>query len=160
MRNRQEKRVANPERGVAAVEFAILAPIMLMLLLATAEFGRALYEYNTLAKAVRDGVRYYASNAIEGTTGVIPTSDPYAIQTQQATRNLIVYGNTAGTGTPVLNQFTVTQITFPTPPEPLDVVVRAQYPYQPIFSYLPTFGLGSAISTNFTFSVVETMRAL
>lgn len=45
-------------RGVVAVEMALLLALMLVLILGVAEFGRALYQYNTLAKAVRDAARH------------------------------------------------------------------------------------------------------
>ena len=40
-----------PQRGVAIIEFVITLPLLLLLLLATAEIGRALFQYNTLTKA-------------------------------------------------------------------------------------------------------------
>ena len=44
------------QRGIATIEFAICAPILLLLMLATVEVGRMLIQYNTLNKAVRDDV--------------------------------------------------------------------------------------------------------
>lgn len=48
------------ERGAAAVEFAILLPLLLMLVLGTIEFGRAYNAQITLTNAARDGVRVMA----------------------------------------------------------------------------------------------------
>jgi hypothetical protein len=48
------------QKGVAAVEFAILLPLLLLIVFGITEFGRALYAYNTLVKATRDAARYYA----------------------------------------------------------------------------------------------------
>ena len=45
-------------QGAAAVELALLLIPMLILILGVAEFGRALYQYNTLTKAVRDAARH------------------------------------------------------------------------------------------------------
>jgi len=61
------------EGGTAAIELAIALPLLLLTLLATAELGRMLSQYDTLNKAVRGGARYLATNAISagGTTGVI-----------------------------------------------------------------------------------------
>ena len=50
------------ERGAAAVEFAILAPILIMLLLGIMEFGRAYNAQITLSNAAREGVRVMAIN--------------------------------------------------------------------------------------------------
>ncbi len=75
------------QNGVALVEFALILPLLLLLTLITVEFGRAIWEYNTLTKSVRDAARYLSLQ----TPG---TKIPEA-------RNLLVYGNTAGTGTPL-----------------------------------------------------------
>lgn len=45
-------------QGAVAVEMALLLALMLVLILGVAEFGRALYQYNTLAKSVRDAARH------------------------------------------------------------------------------------------------------
>lgn len=45
-------------RGAAAVEMALVLVSMFVLILGVAEFGRALYQYNTLTKAVRDAARH------------------------------------------------------------------------------------------------------
>src|SRR5688572_17773041 len=77
------------ERGIQLVELAIVLPVLLILFAATAEFGRFFYEYTTLSKAARNGTRYVATGA------VCPNVDA-------AAKNLVVYGNTAGTGAPVI----------------------------------------------------------
>jgi Flp pilus assembly protein TadG len=48
------------ERGAVAVEFAILLPLLLMIVLGTIEFGRAYNAQITLTNAARDGVRVMA----------------------------------------------------------------------------------------------------
>ncbi|MDQ0690148.1 TadE family protein [Arthrobacter sp. W4I7] len=75
------------ERGAAAVEFAILLPLLLMLVLGTIEFGRAYNAQITLTNAARDGVRVMAiandpasakiaaKNAAASVSTSIPTSD-------------------------------------------------------------------------------------
>ena len=53
------------ERGAVAVEFAILAPVLIMLLLGIVEFGRAYNAQASLSAAAREGVRVMAiSNSI------------------------------------------------------------------------------------------------
>jgi len=49
-----------PERGAVAVEFAILAPVLIMILLGIMEFGRAYQVQTTLSNAAREGVRVMA----------------------------------------------------------------------------------------------------
>jgi Flp pilus assembly protein TadG len=73
------------QHGVALVEFAFVLPLLLVLSLVSAELGRAVYRYNTTAKAVRDAVRYLS----------VQTPGTHVAEA----RNLILYGNVAGTGT-------------------------------------------------------------
>jgi Flp pilus assembly protein TadG len=50
------------ERGASAVEMAIVAPFLLILLLGIVEFGFVFGEYNELRHAVREGARFAAVN--------------------------------------------------------------------------------------------------
>jgi Flp pilus assembly protein TadG len=59
-REDEVQQMQNNERGAAAVEFAILLPLLLMLVLGTIEFGRAYNAQITLTNAARDGVRVMA----------------------------------------------------------------------------------------------------
>jgi Flp pilus assembly pilin Flp len=86
--------------GAAMVEFALILPLLLSLTLITTEFGRAMYQYNTLTKSVRDAVRYLS----------IQTPGTHLIEA----RNLMVYGNTAGTGTPLALGLTTSHVPDPT----------------------------------------------
>jgi Flp pilus assembly protein TadG len=144
------------ERGVATVEFAVVLPLMLLLILGVTEIGRAIVRYNAVTKAVRDGARYAAAQALLGTTGVVNVDA--ALQSDVA--NLVVYGNTAGTGSPLVEGLTTAQITV------VDagggtIRVDADYPYQPFTgSTLPTFGLGPDTALGFNMQASVSMRAL
>jgi Flp pilus assembly protein TadG len=61
------------QRGLAMVEFAIVLPILLIILFMVAEIGRALYQYNTLSKAVGDAARHFSVHhaAVDGDDQVI-----------------------------------------------------------------------------------------
>jgi Flp pilus assembly protein TadG len=48
------------ERGASAVEFAFILPLLLVLVLGIAEFGRAFQVQGTLSAAAREGVRMMA----------------------------------------------------------------------------------------------------
>jgi Flp pilus assembly protein TadG len=153
---RKRPRRDGRQLGIASVEFAIVLPFLLLLLFGVTELGRALIRYNALTKTVRDGARYAAAYALLGTTGQVQID----AQLQTATRNLIVYGNTAGTGTPVVAGLTPGEIAL------VDlggdrIRVDANYPYQPMFgAMLPTFGNGPDVPTAFVMQVSITMRAL
>jgi hypothetical protein len=52
------------------VEMAFIAPILIMILMALVDFGRAAYVYATLSGAVRDGARMAALTGATGYTDV------------------------------------------------------------------------------------------
>ena len=54
------RRPLRGERGATAVEFAFIMPLLLVLVLGIAEFGRAFQVSGTLAAAAREGVRVMA----------------------------------------------------------------------------------------------------
>ena len=56
---------AVPRRGVAAVEFAVMAPLLFLLVFGMIEVGRGLMIQQLLANAARDGAR---SAVLEGAT--------------------------------------------------------------------------------------------
>jgi Flp pilus assembly protein TadG len=82
-------KLARNERGVQLAELAIVLPLLVLMFAATAEFGRYFYAYTTLAKGARMGSRYLATACVKS------YEDTNA-------QNLVVYGNAAGTGTPIL----------------------------------------------------------
>lgn len=43
--------------GQSLVEFALVIPLVLLLLMGLFDFGRAIYAYNTISNAARDGAR-------------------------------------------------------------------------------------------------------
>jgi Flp pilus assembly pilin Flp len=54
--------MAKNERGAAAVEFALLLPVLMLILLAIIEFGYAFFIQASVAGAARVGMRNYAIN--------------------------------------------------------------------------------------------------
>lgn len=89
------------QRGAAAIEFALLLLPLATLTFGVTEFGRALYQYNTIAKSVRDAARYQSS-ATPGST--------------QEARCVALTGSPALSGggcagTPLLPGLTLAQVT-------------------------------------------------
>lgn len=60
VRNLNSFRRTRSDRGAAMVEFAIIAPLLLLLVFGIIEFGRAYNAQNTLTHAAREGAREYA----------------------------------------------------------------------------------------------------
>lgn len=52
------RRFARDSSGIAAVEFALVAPVLLMLVFGAIEIGRVLYEQQTLEEAARETARW------------------------------------------------------------------------------------------------------
>ena len=75
------------------MEFAILAPLLVLLAFGISEAGRALYQYNTLAKATRDAARYLTS---------LPPGSGHA-----AAKCLAVYGNRTCSGDVLAPRLTI-----------------------------------------------------
>jgi Flp pilus assembly protein TadG len=153
------------ERGLAMVEFTIVLPVVLLVLMATAELGRALYQYNTLQKSVRDAVRYVADHAFPAGTAGGEATISGTVET--AAKNLVMFGSMTDTGTPPVvddlgpDDVDVQAVTVGAEAVPLHVRVTATYDYAGIFgAVLPTFGFGPGIATDFTFTASSTMRAL
>ena len=143
------------QRGTALVETAICLPLLLFVMLAAGEVTFAFLQHNTLTKAVRDGARYAAGVARKGTLG-------YSLDANEIneTKNLVVYGNQAGTGTPVLPNLAVAAVTVTELGEHF-VDVHATYAYTGILgSVLPSFGLGPDLSLSFNLEASVRMRSL
>lgn len=71
-------------RGAVVVEFAILLIPLITMAFGIVEYGRAIYHYNALVKAVRDGTRLLTQNS--------PTDASYADRQAEA-RCLVMHGN-------------------------------------------------------------------
>lgn len=89
------------ERGVAAVEFAIVLLPLLIIAFGAAEYGRAIYQFNTLVKSVRSAVRMLASTSA--------TSPGYAAVVDQA-KCMAVYGSTDCKGSPLAPGLSISHI--------------------------------------------------
>jgi Flp pilus assembly protein TadG len=148
------------QHGLAMVEFTVAAPLLLLLLYAIGEFGNVLYQYALLADAARNADRYLGSNAITDGTGVVNISSTVST----ATKNLAVYGNAGGTGTPLLPGLAVGQVTVATQPDAggaTDVTVSVAYPYQSLFGgSIPNFVSAGSVNTALTLNVFTSMRPL
>ncbi len=81
------KKCKDNERGATLVEFAIGVTVFATAMFAVLEFGRALWVHNALTDAARRGARYAVLHSENASTEV---------------KNIVVYGDAAGTGNPML----------------------------------------------------------
>ncbi len=142
------------QKGLAAIEFTMVLPFLLVLIFACAEFGRLMFQYNALNKTVRDASRYLTTNAKPGDTDLINIKDTVALDVKR----LIRYGQSTSS-TVLLPNLQDDDISFNVSGDFITITVT--YDWQPIFSdSLTTFGLGNDIDLSFPMVSTYTMRAL
>jgi Flp pilus assembly protein TadG len=114
------------QRGASLVEFTIAATVFLTVTFAVLEFGRALWVYNALADAARKGARYAVVHDAASIDDV---------------KRMVVYGNTAGTGDPVVDNLSTTNVDVTYPNFGLDkgtaTVSITDYQFQFVLPLLP-----------------------
>ncbi len=115
------------QRGLAAVEFLISVPLLMIILAGITEFGTALIRYNTLNQMASDGARYAVSE-IYGTASSDQIADPTAI------KNMVLYGDPDGGTTPLIANLTADNIQIVK--ENKYVTITITYPYEPVLSTL------------------------
>ncbi len=89
------------QKGSATVEFAMLLPLLLLLVFTVSEFGVMFYRLNALTKSVDIAARYL-SGAEEG----YPNTTVHITEA----KNLAVNGNTTGSGSAIVPGLTSTEI--------------------------------------------------
>lgn len=141
------------DRGLQLVELALVMPVLILLFAALAEFGRYFQAYTTLTKGSRVAVRYLATARYAGCDDL-------------NAKNLVVYGNMAGTGSPIVNGLTVSNVRIErlnkdggTTGFPATVTIQITN-----FKHTPIFDLGkllnSSLSLNIDMKPSVTMRYL
>jgi len=150
------KRMSKPSRskGIAMLETAVVLPFLTLLILATAEFGHAFWEYSALTKSLRDAGRYASSQGLLGSTGVVVLTD----QLRADVRNVVVYGNTQGSGVPLLSTLPSGTVELVAPGDG-DIIVRATCAYDSLFGLMPAF-YGVINEAPLTLTAAIRMRAL
>jgi len=140
------------QKGLAAIEFTMILPFLLLLIFACAEFGRLMFQYNALNKTVRDASRYL--NTVNGSNGDLNISDVTSVEV----KNLIKFGQNSSS-TALFPTLSDDDISLTVSGD--FVTVTVTYNWQPIFSNtLSTFGLGDDIDLSFPLVSTYTMRAM
>ena len=84
------------ERGAAAVEFALIVPILLLFVLGIIDFGRLYYTQINLTQAAREGARLEAL----GSSGTAVTNGVTTASTGLGTPTVCMYTNPTGSALP------------------------------------------------------------
>ena len=127
------------ERGAVAAEFAILLPVLLLIVFGTIEFGMMMYGREVVTNATREGARY----------GIVAQAPPVssAAMITQATNYLTGTGVSTGSVTfsaPACCGATGTPVT-----------LSAIYRYPWLIPYIPTM---LELPSPFPISITTTMR--
>ena len=128
------KRTSRPEGGQALLEFALVGLIFMIVVVGLVELGRAVWNYNTLAHAAREGARYAIVHGSRATEPSGPGSTNFTLPDQDAAVTETVRGYASGLD---LTDLTVSA-EWPdgTNERGRHVRVTARYEYQPMFSNL------------------------
>lgn len=78
------------QAGLAAIEFALILPTLLVLGFGVIDFGRVLFQYDTLTKSTRDATRYLAA-IVRPPAAAFATDASYQTAVSNA-RNLALCG--------------------------------------------------------------------
>lgn len=148
---------ARAQRGLAMVELALTLPLLVLLMFAFAEFGRMLFQYNSLQQASRDAGRYVAGKAWNSTLGTVQLSSALISQTQ----NVAVYGIPANpNGYPAVAPGLTTGNVTVTAVGTDHVQVSIAYTFIPVVgSSLPAL-YGSSVPLGLSLTSTVVMRAL
>lgn len=85
------------DAGAAAVEMALVAPLLLLILFSVTEVGNYFWNEHTLLKAVRDGARFAARQSFSYYTACSGSPDTTNVVTP--TKNVVMYGYLSGSTT-------------------------------------------------------------
>ena len=145
------------EDGLATVEFAIGALVVLVLMLVSAEAGRAYYSYSALEGAVRSGARYLSTVALDSAS-VMDLNDEKLART----RRLVTGGESEGGGRPVLAGLRPADVRVSQSGSGGSagryVQVSATFAYRPMIGALVVFGREHDLA--FTMRATSAMRVL
>lgn len=125
-------------RGSAAIEFALVLPVMFMLLAAVIDWGHYMSSRVSIARATMDGARAGAATPDDATTGV---NETVTAARNRTLATLAGMNKTCGGGCTVTATACAALQGSPavcqSPPIPTIAVV-VDYPYSPFFGFVPT----------------------
>jgi Flp pilus assembly protein TadG len=132
------------QKGVAAIEMAIVLPLLVLIFTGMIEYGRLMWHYDALAKATRDAARFLAE-------------EPKPITTALATAQTMVVNAASAAGVKDIVSGNVIPTCTPDCTNPAKVTVSVNYPFI-IGGWVPI--ISAQGTTSFTTSLTPhtTMR--
>lgn len=124
---------AHGERAAAMVEFAIVLPVLLLIVFGIIDFGRALYTMNNLTSAVREGARLASTQISPDPT----TAGSMSAVQSKVSAFVVSFGGNNGAPT-------VTETFSGTLPNLQSITVQiVGYEFQPITPLAGMIGMGT-----------------
>jgi Flp pilus assembly protein TadG len=114
----------------ALVEFALIMPLLVLLLMGIIDLGRGVYAYNVLASSAREGARF----------GILDPSNTSGIQTQ-AKANTVALASSAITVTVDCSNNGTTFTSAPCSASNAYLRVTVTYTFQPVTFIIPSVTL-------------------
>ena len=96
MREKWRRRLTGDRRGVGALEFGLLAPVVMLLLLGVYDFGMAYWEQMQISNAADTGAQWAMQNPYDATS--VKTLAENATPLRPAVSSHTAYGCPSGSG--------------------------------------------------------------
>ncbi len=143
--------VIRREGGESLVEFSLVSIVFFLLIFGMIDVGRAVWNYNTLAQATREGTRYAIVHGENSTDPSGPGSAYYTPPSTDTNVTQVVETHAAGLNS---TQLTV-EAQWPNGTNSTGdpVTVTSEYTYQPMFNFLGilSFTMSSSSTMDITY---------
>jgi hypothetical protein len=127
------------EKGAAIIEFALVLPLLIIIISGTIEFGLVMYNKQVITNASREGAR---AGIVYQTPRV--TDDAIKQEVQYYTANQLVTFGDDDQRTLDLNDIDIVHPAEPAPGDNLTITVTYRYTFLVISNFIP--GLGNALN--------------
>jgi Flp pilus assembly protein TadG len=145
---------ARDTHGASAVEFALVAPLLFLIIVGILDLGRAVNAYVTVSNAAQEGTHYAALH---------PTANPTAIASAVRQRVAPLAPSAVNVSTSYYDQASATFVAWPASPTPnanpthTDVRVSVTYSWAAV-TFIGSFFPGGSGATFSVSSTVDMVR--
>jgi hypothetical protein len=150
------KRGLRGERGAIAVEFALILPVLLLLVFGIVDFGHAWYMKQIIINASREGARYGTRYTSFLPSALNPSISNYILKTsaENGGKGGVGLLSLLPTANPAVPTPTGSGYTSITPPgQPLSVTVQATKDWWVVNKFVPGMSSSTTLSSTTTMAV-------
>jgi len=128
--NRRREAEESSERGQSLVEFALLVPLLLIIVAGVLDLGRLYFAFLTITDAAAEGVTYATIHPPDATAVTCPASPTCASPDDVGCICLRAQTSTEGAIEIAGDDVEITCLNCPTPPSGTPVTVTVRYDFQ------------------------------